>query len=296
MTQHNKKLLPIAKAMKASEGCLIYGLPETTYRKASGISQSQLKWMDQSPADFKHALDNPITPTPAMIFGRIMHHVLLTPKDAPFWAVKPGGIDFRTAAGQAWKKANAGRPWIDTGDVDLVHGIMESLSQNEMAKLAMAGAKREVSWFGHYEGGKSKVRRKGRIDLVPKGPALLDFKFVEDAREAAFERLLKEQKYHIQAAYYLDGYNQLMPHDRKTKFVFVAVEKSFPFHIVFYELDEADIEEGRVKYTQFLNTYIQCRKTDTWPVHSEQYPEGIRKLKLRRWGKTPAKDGDLIIQ
>ncbi len=289
-----KKLTPIAQALKTE--CVLYDLADASYRMAPGISQSQLKVLAISPADFQLSLKQPVEPTPAMIFGRIAHHVLLTPKALPFWVVKPEGLNLNSVEGKAWKQANAGRVRIDLATMGEIINICAKLNADETVKLALTGAKREVSWFAYYKAGKSKVRRKGRIDVVPKGPALIDFKFVEDARQPAFDRFVKDQKHHIQAAYYLDGYNALMPGDQKSAFVFIAVEKTPPYHVQFYELDTADIEDGRTEYRRLLATYIECRKTDTWPEHSEQYPEGVRKLKLRRWGKNPAQDGDLIIQ
>ena len=111
---------------------------------------------------------------------------------------QPEDLDMRSPSGKAWVSLDV------FGDVmNTVNAVMN----HPVAKVALATAKREVSWFHMHRLGKDKVRLKGRIDLVPDGAALCDFKFVEDARETAFRSQCLDLKWYLQAPFYLDGYN-----------------------------------------------------------------------------------------
>jgi|ERR1039458_9374278 exodeoxyribonuclease VIII len=297
-----KKSGPIQQALKANVEGVFYGLPETVYRKAPGLSQSMIKPLAISPAHFSVALANPVLPTTPLIFGRIAHHALLTPQRPGFWAVRPAGLDLRSPEGKAWKRKNLGKVWVDWETWKNILCAILALENHPVVAEALKHGKREVSWFKFYKNGKRKVRRKGRIDLVTPGAALCDFKFVEDARAHAFAKQLYDLKWYLQAGYYLDGYNESSgAKNPKTQFVFFAVEKTPPFPVNVYTLDALALTRGRTEYKDLLNLYLDCRAADEWPVsqpgESAAYSTKIKTISLPKWvNKGNATKGDFIIQ
>ena len=75
-------------------------MTEKEYRQSEGISKSALFRMTESPEKFKWAKEHPEEPTPALLFGQVVHKLLLEPHgfDHEF-AVMPV-VDRRTKAGK----------------------------------------------------------------------------------------------------------------------------------------------------------------------------------------------------
>jgi exodeoxyribonuclease VIII len=297
-----KKSGPLQTVMKANTEGVFYGIPETVYRKAPGLNQSLIKPLAISPAHFQTALTSPITTTAALTFGRIAHHLLLTPKLPKFWAVKPLGMDMRSELGKCWKRENTLKTWVDWETWLNIESAVKAARQHPVVAAALENGKREVTWFKFYMDCKRKVRRKGRIDVVTPGQAICDFKFVEDAREHAFRNQILERKWHLQAGYYLDGYNDATKaKDTKTQFVFFAVEKTPPFAVNVWKLEQDAIARGRNEYTALLNLYLDCRAKAEWPVSqpgdNAAYSTEIKTIGLPKWAnKGNATKGEFIIQ
>ncbi|MDE2105169.1 MAG: PD-(D/E)XK nuclease-like domain-containing protein, partial [Patescibacteria group bacterium] len=250
-----------------------------------------------SPAHFKQALECPEKATAPMMFGRIGHQLLLTPKAKPFWAVKPDDFDGRTPAGKAWKAKYADRYWISKPVWNDVLNSVASLQLNPVFSEALKNAKREVACFSMFKSGKRKVQRKGRIDLVTPGISLCDIKFVDDVRERSFRNLLEDKKYYVQAAYYIDLWNETNPKSPKSEFVFFCVEKSAPYPVAIYMLDHEDIAEGRKEYKRLLTMYAECLTAGQWPLykHGGEYTTEVKTIRRPRWTMKP-QSGEPIIQ
>lgn len=273
-------------------------LPDATYRKSPGVSQSMLKPLAISPAHFAEAIKNPVESTAALAFGRIGHHKLFTPSATPFWAVRPDGLALRSPEGKRWQKKHYGKTWVDFDTATDINNAVFALKKNTEFKKAFNTMICELSCFKFYKHGKRKVLRKGRIDLVPPGKSLCDVKFVYDAREHAFVNLGFDLKWYMQAAYYLDLYNEIFPDDFREHFVFFAVEKTAPYPVQVYPLDQLAITTGRTLYKRLLNLYMECKATNKWPVWAEgsPYSKGPKTVGLPKWAnKGQATKGDFIF-
>jgi hypothetical protein len=78
--------------------------------------------------------------------------------------------------------------------------------------------------------------------------------------------------YHVQAAHYLNGLEA-------EKFIFIAVEKSYPFAVAVYELDASALLEGGSLAFRDLRRIATCRGLDEWPGYSQE----ITTLSLPMW-------------
>ena len=283
-------------------------LPDTDYRKAPGVSNSMLKHIAMegdepgSPAHFIQSFNDPTADSDALFFGRMVHSRILTP-GVPL----PGVVAIpetypapENCSAVKQKKCQAGDPlpwhgasnyckdWLaaqsaagirpmSKTQLEDMDGVVNAIIENPICQVAFAEGKSEVSLFKRLHRKNGAILRKARLDWVPPGPALPDIKTCLDARKVEFDRVIWSRRYYVQAAYYLDLWNELNPHDQKTNFVFIAVEKFAPYNVQVFDVDQQDIEDGRREYQRNLALVLECLNAGKWPG----YPTEIQCVKMR---------------
>ena len=119
---------------------------------------------------------------------------------------------------------------------------------------------------------------KARPDFVTQrmgSTFIVDLKTTEDASPRGFSRSAYKYRYHVQAAFYLDGYEQAHGVTPEA-FIFIAVEKNPPYLVACYIYGPEDLSLARETYRANLATYLECRNSNSWPG----YPEIINPLEL----------------
>lgn len=294
---------------------IIYDLPDADYRKADGVSNSMLKvYRERMSMEYAKArLATPMEPTEALAFGKAFHHELLTPDEPKPYVILPADAPKRptkkqreakkpspeTVAAVAWwndfETANEGKDVLDAtgtyGGVRLVKTMERFMRHPLVNDILAQDCKREVSCFAPYNLGGS-IMRKCRMDLVPPGVSLTDFKTSLDCspkgagKRDEFSNELYERDYDMQGAYYLDLWNDVAPREqRKEAFVFVAMDWVDDLELVgirVMQADEAAIKSGREKYIEALMKWIECSTAGRWPGYDENVamlsvPEYVRK-------------------
>lgn len=280
---------PEQAAHEESRDGILYDLPSHQYHAAPGVSNSMLKHLARSPAHLRAYLEKPPEQTPAMLFGQIVHQLLLEPEKPWFWAVRPPGLDGRSKEGKDWKAQVGDKPVLDHAEWLKAEGVVAGVRSHPTARLALSSGKSEVSVFKEFRLGRT-VLRKARIDFVNHGNALVDIKTTDDARPDAFARTLFNLKYHVQAAFYLDIWNDSLPigESPKESFVFIAVEKEPPFAVAVYDLSREAINAGRAEYIRLLQLYMECHALDEWPA----YNPDVQEIGLPAWAH---KKTDLLL-
>ncbi len=245
------------------------------YFASPGVSNTMLGLLAQSPAHLQHYLSGDVETTKAMEIGTFFHDLILLNNAPRNIAIKPEGMKFNTREGKAWRTGQEaeGKRILTQDEHDSIFGMRDAVMGHPKLKYAVESGFPEQSLFAPF----GTVTRKCRIDLVPKGPALLDFKSTDDASPVAFGRKAANMGYYRQAAYYLDiAKENGLPH---TSFVLVAVEKSPPYAVGIYYLTPDQIELGRKRYTDLLQRYIECRDANCWPGYSTE----PQPLELPKW-------------
>jgi len=285
-----------------------YDLPDPEYRAAHGVSNSMLKAIaldgeePGSPAHFVAQFEKPKEDTDAMFIGRSVHSRILTP-DAPLegmiqipdeYAVTADSSLVKTkkvAAGdmvkwsgnakfcKEWKakqEAAGNRP-MTAEEMRTMDGIVNAIAADETCQAIFKDGDAEVSLFKPYYRNGGMVLRKARLDWVTPVPVMVDIKSCQDARSSMFDRTLWQRRYYVQAALYLDLWNELNPKDQKERFCFIAVEKFPPYALQVFDVDPQTLEYGRKEYQRNLALLIECIKVNEWPA----YPKGFQPLKMR---------------
>jgi len=264
-------------------GDFLYGLhPAETlsnaaYHDLDAVGKSDLDLIAKSPAHYRFAEREE---TDALRLGSAVHCAVLEPdRFAADYVIAPP-MDHRTKAGkEQWAEfeaANAGKTMLNRDEGALALRLAEAVRAHPRAQVLLAAGQPEVSalWSDPDLG----VRCRARYDwLTPEG-LVLDLKTTQNASAAAFAKAVATFRYHVQHAWYLDGYHQATG-DLPLGFIFIAVEKTPPYAVALYELDGEAADYGRLLARRDLARYATARDLDVWPG----YPEEIQPLSLPRW-------------
>ena len=254
-------------------------LTNSEYHADPAISKSGLDLIHKAPAVYWDQKLNPRAEkqeTAAMRLGSMIHmRVLERELFGSTYAHAPA-VDRRTKAGkEAWQSfidANPGKEIMSDDEGILVEKIGRAVDKSEIASSLLKGAEIESSFFWE----KDDLKMKCRADAIRENGVVIDLKTTTDASPRGFLRSVMNFRYHVQAAYYLDGISQFQP---ATSFVLIAVEKTPPYLVGVYMMPEQLIEHGRQEYKKDLHTFARCLESDSWPG----LPDSIQVLDVPGW-------------
>jgi len=232
------------------------------YHADPAISASHLKAVMQSPYHYFSRFLDPqrpvIEPTAAMRFGSLVHCVVLEPD----YLLQRYGVapDRRTKAGkeQAERMAADGIEAVTEADMALALSMAASVRQHPYAAALLADGKAEQSFW--WDDKTTGQRCKCRPDWY-QSTTIVDLKTCSDASPSAFARACATFGYHTQAAHYLNG-------TFADRFVFIAVEKTYPYAVGVYELDADAMAAGAEQCRIGLQTISDCRAINEWPGYT----------------------------
>jgi len=265
---------------------VFYDISNCDYHASPGISKSGLDLIAKSPLHFyaiKLAPNRPLDThqTTAQLDGEIAHCAILEPDEfVKRFAVGPNV----TRSSKLWKEFSESLPAGMTGIKQDQHDTAwaQSASVNRIPELArsLANGKSEVSvyWTDDSTGLLCKCRPDYVHDCGDAGVILIDVKTCGSAHPGEFSRMIAKHRYHVQAAYYTDGY-QIASGRRVLGFVFAAVEMDYPHAASAIQLDDESIDQGRIDYRRNLDTYAECLATGVW----KGYGDCVHLARLPRW-------------
>lgn len=261
---------------------------EAYHADTSRIGSSGLKLLaKKTPAHFYAEYLDPNRvrkpQTAAMAFGSLLHTVVLEPEKLERkYIVKPEGIDRRTNAGKAayaeFELAAMGKEITTGDDIRTAQLMRDSIFRHPGARLLLDadGKAEETILFTHPETGSAG---KARLDFINcERNLIIDVKTTEDASPAEFARSIYNYQYHLQSAWYLDGYFYKTGY-AADGFVFIAVEKEPPFAAACYPIGVRSENIGRELYMKHLRIYEDCKAHNVWPA----YGDTLQSLELPAW-------------
>lgn len=246
------------------------GLSNAEYHALDSISKSGLDLIRKAPALYKFRRENPQPTTPALRWGTLVHTAILEPHNLDELMIAPK-VDRRTAAGKAeWAEFEAkaeGREIVTEEELERLRLTSEAVHAHAAAGKALAML-REVETSIFWTDPDTGINCRCRPDGILSNGLIVDVKTTGDASADEFVKSAAKWRYHVQAAYYSDGYRAAFGEAPKG-FAFIAVEKDPPFMVAFYVASDAMTLRGRADYQQDLRTFDACQKTDTWPALSD---------------------------
>ena len=261
-------------------------IPASVYHAEEGASASRLRTIhNATPAHLWLEMQADVVPTWEMQLGTLIHQRILEPSQPlPALAIVPYTyeqdglvLDWnpRTKHCRGWVKDQraAGKIVVTGNDLDQIEAATERVMAHPEARELLDGADTEVTIRWETTCG---FQCKARLDMVPKGAFLGDLKTTDDASQRGFERKCLSMGYHLQAAFYLDGW-QAMGDREFTGFRFIAYERETGLVSV-NQMSAELIQEGRIAYETALEKFITATRTGIWPA----YP-GIQMLDVPKW-------------
>ena len=260
-----------------------HDVPESVYRASPEWAASDLKYGIDNGLEAlqkrKFGKDNPPRiATPAMKVGSMVHCFCLEPKLFPErYALLD---DKRSKEGKklALQLAESGRETFTTAEMTTFMGIYNALSRNDFAKKYViddtSGKAEQSFWWTHRETG---LPCKARCDYVV-DDMVIDLKTTGEggANPDKFTRSIVNFHYHLQAAHYLQATGA-------KRFVFIAVEKVFPYSVGIYQLSQNFIEKGYELQEQTLQEILEATTSKFWRGYTNACPNGIQTLTPPKW-------------
>ena len=262
----------------------ILDISEEEYRALPAANFSTIKHGLKSAAHMRAAMEAKHEPSAAMRLGSLLDCALFRPAQVEArFAVAPE-VDRRTKEGKAayaeFEAKAAGRILVDRETVAKAQAMVAMVEKSATAKaLTRAGNfQRAVVWTDEATGAPCKAL----LDSVTPGVTITDLKTTSSgAGWREFSRTVAAFSYHMQAAFYVDGWKACT--GEELPYTFIVVESSEPYATAVYRLDAAAIEVGRRSYRYCLELYEKCQASGEWPG----YPDELATLELPKWCQAP---------
>ena len=261
-------------------------IDEKVYRADPAIAASDLKYAKdhglQAFHTYKYGKNNPPRiATPAMKLGSMIHKWILEPDDFPKnYALLE---EKRTKKGKelALTCEEQGLLTYNSQEKELLDNIEHALVENNFAwKYLLGNVKNKQGlaeqsfWWKHRATG---LQCKCRCDYVI-DDMVIDLKTCGEggASPDKFTKTIVNFHYHMAASHYLQGTGA-------KRFIFIAVEKVFPFSVGIYELSPHFIELGYQLQEKTLSDIKAAQESGIWAGYSDQEKNGIKTLTPPRW-------------
>jgi exodeoxyribonuclease VIII len=243
------------------------------YHADPSVSASHLHAVASSPYHYWSRFLNPSRPpsvqTAAMKLGSLTHCAVLEPDElsSRYGICLPRN----TKAGKemAAEMEAEGIEAVTSTDMEQALAMAASVRSHQAAAALLRDGKAEQSFW--WDDKLTGLRCKCRPDWYV-GTTIVDLKTTTDASPKGFAKSVAQWRYHVQQSHYLAG-------TFAERFVFIAVEKQYPFVTACYELDETAALHGSTERRNNLQTIADCRAISEWPG----YGNTIQPLSMPNW-------------
>jgi exodeoxyribonuclease VIII len=273
-------------------------LENADYHRHAAVSKSHLDQVARSPLHYwaRYVDPNRVEPepTPAMQVGTAVHtHVLELDQWDQRYVVMPEGIDRRTKQGKAewdaFSVASSGRTVLSKADADQVLRMGQAVYGHPAAAMLLKQLPGKAETTHMWTDPATGLQCKCRPDwLTDDGSLIIDLKTTEDASPKGFEKSVANWRYHVQAAWYLQGLEQATG-TRPDQFIFICVEKKPPYAVAVYAAASEMIDSGWKAAERDLEVLATCKAANAWPGYSDQ----IEIISLPPWMR-PRPDGTTL--
>ncbi|HFL4502839.1 TPA: exodeoxyribonuclease VIII [Escherichia coli] len=268
---------------------IYYGISNENYHAGPGVSKSQLDDIADTPALYLWRKNAPVdtTKTKTLDLGTAFHCRVLEPEEFSNRFIVAPEFNRRTNAGKEEEKAflmecaSTGKTVITAEEgrkIELMYQSVMALPLGQWLVESAGHAESSIYW----EDPETGILCRCRPDkIIPEFHWIMDVKTTADIQR--FKTAYYNYRYHVQDAFYSDGYEAQF--GVQPTFVFLVASTTvecgrYPVEI-FMMGEEAKLA-GQQEYHRNLRTLADCLNTDEWPA--------IKTLSLPRWAKEYAND------
>lgn len=252
-------------------------LPADVYHALPGVSISRLKELQRSPLHYRYRLDHP-KETPPMTLGTAAHCAVLEPerfvREFAVWNRRSDSGNACPRKGQFWDAfvlENTGKTILTEDEYHAAVSLGKAVRADALAMRYLETGEPEVSmqWTLNCvptSGPVATVPCRGRADWLTRINGehyVIGLKTARDPRAFPFGAAGYKLGYHMQWAFYFDGYKALTGIEPKMREI--VVESSPPYDVGVYNIPDDVIEQGRADYETLLRVLIECERLDQWP-------------------------------
>jgi len=271
-------------------GELIHELPYEEYHnfglELKSLRSSYLNILKRSPAHLRYALDNPREETEALRQGKLIHSAFENPeKFMESYVIEPVFSGY-TMKGELTTSLNCKEvkmkrdEWysglkkdalvLSNNDASMIIGMVNAVNKHPLVKNLLKNGIKEVSGF--VQDLETGIHLQFRPDFIHESGYIIDLKSTRDASKEYFIKQIFSDfgfQYILQAAHYAYC-AKLMGLKRSDCFTFVAVEKTPPYGINVFPLNEAHLEIGERWRQKLTLSYAECLQKNQWPCYDNR--------------------------
>jgi len=230
------------------------------------VSSSGLKRMLQSPLHLQRYLQRQQLSTPQLDFGTTVHCALLEPArfEKEYIALPVRQVDlFHADDLQLIQQDKLPLRFITEAQMTAVKGICEQVArQQDIVQLLHDGLpERSLFWCDQASG----IRCKIRPDMLVLPHLILELKTTFDSSLAVFQRTCLLQRYHLSAAMYLQGVQQVTGH--LPNYVYLVASRHPPYKVETFIPSAEMLKEGERLFRHAL-AKLKADKLLGAPYHS----------------------------
>ncbi|EAT2431874.1 exodeoxyribonuclease VIII [Salmonella enterica subsp. enterica serovar Putten] len=266
---------------------IYYDIPNEAYHAGPGVSKSQLDDIADTPAIYLWRKNAPVDTekTKTLDTGTAFHCRILEPEEFSKRFIIAPEFNRRTSAGKEEEKtfleecARTGRTVLTAEEgrkIELMYQSVMALPLGQWLVESAGYAESSVYW----EDPETGILCRCRPDkIIPEFHWIMDVKTTADIQR--FRTAYYDYRYHVQDAFYSDGYRAQF--GEIPTFIFLVASTTaecgrYPVEI--FMMGEDAKLAGQREYRRNLQTLAECLSNDEWPA--------IKTLSLPRWAKENA--------
>ncbi len=268
---------------------IYYGISNENYHAGPGVSKSQLDDIADTPALYLWRKNAPVdtTKTKTLDLGTAFHCRVLEPEEFSNRFIVAPEFNRRTNAGKEEEKAflmecaSTGKTVITAEEgrkIELMYQSVMALPLGQWLVESTGHAESSIYW----EDPETGILCRCRPDkIIPEFHWIMDVKTTADIQR--FKTAYYDYRYHVQDAFYSDGYEAQF--GVQPTFVFLVASTTIEcgrYPVEIFMMGEEAKLAGQLEYHRNLRTLADCLNTDEWPA--------IKTLSLPRWAKEYAND------
>lgn len=243
-------------------------IPWGEYLAMAGCSITRLKELRRSPLHYRYRLANPKESAP-LTLGRAAHCAVLEPErfdsDHAIWERRTSSGNMAPRNGKHWdafREEHHGRTVITADEYGEVLAMQQAVRGNADAMRYLQAGDPEVTMQWTL-GGRACKGRADWLAIDEGHDVLVGLKSARDCRHFAFGGQAARLGYHLQWAFYYDGYKAIT--GKVPKVVEIVVENEPPHAVVVYVIPDDILQQGYDEFQQLLERLDECERDNHWP-------------------------------
>ncbi len=247
-------------------------MPRAEYDAIAALNISRLKEIKRSPQHYRHAIDSPRSTAP-MNVGIATHVAVLKPEryvsEFVTWSRRTESGNAAPRNGKWWdafQLENQGKHILTYDENALANSIAEAVRFDERANAYLASGEPEVTLEWTLDAALKNRPAKGRVDWLTNidgKPYLVGLKTARNCAHFPFGTQAAKLGYHLQWAYYHDGFKAIR--GVEPRLIEIVVESEPPHAVAVYRIENDLIEQGREEYWEAAKILAECEANDSWP-------------------------------